>query len=41
MGNFGPYTIDQSNAKTSTISEPGWQTGPFTCWATRRDGSCG
>ncbi len=41
MGNFGPYTIDQSNAKTSTIAEPGWATGPFTCWATRRDGSCG
>ena len=40
MGNFGPYTIDQSNAKTSTISEPGWATGPFACWATRRDGSC-
>jgi type IV pilus assembly protein PilE len=40
MGNFGPYTIDQSNAKTSAISEPGWATGPFTCWATRRDGSC-
>src|ERR1700687_104267 len=28
MGNFGPYTIDQSNAKTSAISEPGWATGP-------------
>jgi type IV pilus assembly protein PilE len=41
MGNFGPYTIDQSNAKTSAISEAGWATGPFTCWATRRDGSCG
>jgi type IV pilus assembly protein PilE len=40
MGNFGPYTIDQSNAKTSAISEPGWASGPFTCWATRRDGSC-
>jgi len=41
MGNFGPYTIDQSNAKTSVIHEPGWAPGPFTCWATRRDGSCG
>ena len=40
MDNFGPYTIDQSNAKTSTISEPGWATGPFPCWATRKDGSC-
>jgi type IV pilus assembly protein PilE len=40
MGNFGPYTIDQSNLKASTVSEPGWATGPFTCWATRKDGSC-
>jgi type IV pilus assembly protein PilE len=40
MGNFGPYTIDQTNAKTSVISEPGWAPGPFACWATRRDGSC-
>ena len=40
MDNFGPYTIDQSNAKTSTLSEPGWATGPFPCWATRKDGSC-
>ncbi len=41
MGGFGPYTINQSNAKTSTISAPGWASGPFACWATRRDGSCG
>jgi type IV pilus assembly protein PilE len=41
MDNFGPYTIDQSNAKTSANSEPGWAPGPFACWATRKDGSCG
>ena len=33
------YTIDQNNAKTSTITAPGW-TGNPTCWATRKDGSC-
>jgi len=33
------YTIDQSNAKTSTITASGW-TGNATCWATRKDGSC-
>jgi type IV pilus assembly protein PilE len=33
------YTIDQSNAKVSTITEPGWNGNP-TCWATRKDGSC-
>lgn len=41
MDNFGPYTIDQSNAKTSATSEPGWAPGPFACWATRKDGTCG
>ena len=40
MGNFGPYTIDQTNAKTSTTSEPGWAPGPFPCWLIRKDGSC-
>ena len=40
MGNFGPYTIDQSNVKQSFITEPGWN-GNLSCWATRRDGSCG
>jgi type IV pilus assembly protein PilE len=39
MDNF-TYTIDQSNAKVSTITEPGW-VGNDTCWATRRDGTCG
>ena len=33
------YTIDQNNAKTSTITATGW-TGNATCWATRKDGSC-
>jgi type IV pilus assembly protein PilE len=39
MDNF-TYTIDQSNAKVSTITEPGWN-GNATCWATRKDGTCG
>ena len=39
MDNF-TYTIDQSNAKVSTITEPGWNGNP-TCWATRKDGTCG
>ena len=34
------YTIDQRNAKTSTITEPGWS-GNGACWATRKDGTCG
>jgi type IV pilus assembly protein PilE len=38
MGNF-TYTIDQTNLKTSTITEPGW-TGNIACWAVRKDGSC-
>jgi type IV pilus assembly protein PilE len=33
------YTINQSNAKASTITEPGW--GNLGCgWVTRKDGSC-
>jgi len=39
MENF-TYTIDQGNAKVSTITEPGW-TGNGACWATRKDGTCG
>jgi type IV pilus assembly protein PilE len=39
MENF-TYTIDQSNAKVSTITEPGWL-GNGACWATRKDGTCG
>ncbi len=38
MGLF-TYTIDQNNAKTSVITEPGWS-GNGTCWAIRKDGSC-
>jgi type IV pilus assembly protein PilE len=35
------YTIDQTNAKTSTITGvTGW-TGNGACWATRKDGTCG
>jgi type IV pilus assembly protein PilE len=39
MDNF-TYTIDQNNAKVSTITQPGWVGNP-TCWATRKDGTCG
>jgi len=39
MDNFTSYTIDQSNAKSSTVTEPGWS-GNLNCWATRKDGSC-
>lgn len=38
MGNFA-YTINQQNAKTSTITAPGW-TGNATCWAIKSSGSC-
>ncbi len=38
MANFA-YTIDQQNAKTSTITAAGW-TGNAACWATKQDGSC-
>lgn len=33
------YTIDQNNAKSSTITATGW-TGNAACWATKKDGSC-
>ncbi len=33
------YTIDQNNAKASTITAPGW-TGNATCWVTRKGGTC-
>ena len=39
MDNF-TYTIDQNNARVSTITEPGWS-GNAGCWATRKDGTCG
>lgn len=38
MANFS-YTINQQNAKTSTITATGW-TGNGACWATKQDGSC-
>ena len=39
MGGFS-YTIDQSNAKTSTVTAvPGW-TGNATCWVTKQGGVC-
>ncbi|MBY0575328.1 MAG: prepilin-type N-terminal cleavage/methylation domain-containing protein [Gallionellaceae bacterium] len=33
------YTIDQSNAKTSTITASGW-TGNVGCWVTKKGGAC-
>lgn len=38
MLNFA-YTINEQNAKTSTITAAGW-TGNATCWAIKQDGSC-
>lgn len=37
------YTIDQSNAKTSTIAAPastGWQSAVQPCWITKPGGVC-
>jgi len=39
MGGF-VYAIDHTNARSSTITAPGWR-GNATCWAIRKDGSCG
>lgn len=33
------YTIDQNNAKATTITHSGW-TGNPTCWVTHKGGSC-
>ncbi len=33
------YTVDQSNAKASTITASGW-TGNSTCWVTKKGGTC-
>ncbi len=33
------YTVDQANARSSTISASGWS-GNAACWAIRPDGSC-
>lgn len=38
MGGF-QYTIDQTNAKATTLVPAGWTTAA-TCWALRKDGSC-
>lgn len=38
MLNF-TYTVNEQNAKTSTITAAGW-TGNAACWATKQDGSC-
>ena len=34
------YTIDQANAKVSTISGVSGWSGNAACWAIRKDGSC-
>lgn len=37
------YTINQSNARTSTIASPakaGWQTATQNCWVTSKGQSC-
>lgn len=35
------YTINQTGAKTSTITATGWSDpSPNNCWASRKDGSC-
>jgi len=33
------YTVDESNARTSTISASGW-TGNANCWVTKKGGAC-
>lgn len=34
------YTVNQANAKTTTVpTDSGW-TGSTTCWVTKKDGSC-
>jgi len=38
MANF-TYRVTELNAKSSTISEPGW-TGSATCWVTKKGGGC-
>lgn len=41
MGSFG-FTVDQTNAKTTSGVPAGWaKPSPNVCWATRKDGSCG
>jgi type IV pilus assembly protein PilE len=38
MANF-TYTITETGAKSSTITESGW-TASTTCWTVKKDGSC-
>lgn len=33
------YTINETNAKTSVFTKPGW-TGSTTCWVTAKGGMC-
>ena len=39
MAGFG-YTIDQSAAKTSTITASGWAAESASCWIIRKGGGC-
>ncbi|HUW51325.1 MAG TPA: type IV pilin protein [Sulfuricella sp.] len=34
------YTVDQNNAKSSTVTGVAGWTGNANCWATKKDGSC-
>lgn len=34
------YTIDQSNAKTTTAVPSGWGTAPINCWVVKKGGAC-
>lgn len=34
------YTIDQNNAKTSTITASGWAATSTSCWITKQGGVC-
>lgn len=34
------YTIDQSNARSTTAVPTGWGTAPVSCWVTKKGGAC-
>jgi len=34
------YTVDQSNAKTSTVSGVSGWSGSTSCWVTKQGGQC-
>lgn len=34
------YTIDQSNAKSTTAVPSGWGTAPIACWVIKKGGLC-